>query len=158
MSARKRPRHTGNPALVEPRTPTRSRNQGNPSTLPDTGIDPDDDVAEESVPHGTVGSHARRATLEVGEALETSTAVSQSSLEELKHSVQRLDEQVAQLKPSSSMESRLQTLEQSHSRLEDQFRALQQSHSRLEGQLDILLRMQQYAARPPASAPAPPSL
>ena len=83
--ARKRPRRTGNPALVEPRTPTSSRNQGNPSTLPDTGIDPDDDVAEELVPRGTVGSHARRATPE-------SADVAANAHADLAHEVNRLHE------------------------------------------------------------------
>ena len=58
------------------------------------------------------------------------------------HEVQQLRDRVDHIGSPSSVENRLRTLEN--------------GFSRLEGQIDILMRMQQYVARPP-SAQAPPS-
>ena len=65
------------------------------------------------------------------------------TVDSLTHEVQHLRDRVDHIGSPSSVENCLRTLEN--------------GFSRLEGQLDILMRMQQYVARPsPAQAPLSP--
>ena len=141
--AQKRQRRTGNLAEGESQILMSSQTRDNPATSPDIGTGPNDDVVEGSSPRGTFGSPAHRATwAEAGRLTASYHGLSQT-VDDLSQEVQQLCDRVDQIGSPSSVENRLRTLEN--------------GFSRLEGQLDILMRMQQYVARPP-SAQAPPSL
>ena len=137
LGAQKRQRRTGNLAEEVPRTPKSFQKRGTLATSPDTGIDPHDDVALKVSPHETEGSPAHQAAREGAE-------ISAEAFDALRHEVQLLREVLARVESSfEAVRDRLSTLER--------------QQPRLEGQLDILVRMQQSAARPPVSAQAPSS-
>ena len=135
--AQKHQRRTGSLAEGEFQTPMSSRSQGNPATLPDTGIDLCDDVAGEVSPRGTGGSLARREeSVVAGVPVETH--------EKLVLQVKTLEEALGKTHVAmDAMQARIQALE----------RGLTWS----EAQVDLLIRLQLSGAPPSSSAPAPPS-
>ena len=138
----KRQRHIGNPAEVESQAPTSFQTPGAHATSLDTGFDRDDDASEAVAPHGTEGSLAHRATpVEAGTSVQAHTELEKAHAE-LVQEVQGLRETLAQTQSASdAMLARLQ--------------AVERQRPRMEGQLEVLIRMQQPAAKPTPLAQAP---
>ena len=111
--------------------------RGNPSTLPDTGIDLCDDVAGVAVPRGTGGSLVHQAASVVA-------GVPVEDHEKLALQVKALQEALGETQSAmDAMRARIQVLE----------RGL----TRSEAHVDLLIRLQQSGSKPSASAQAPPS-
>ena len=133
----KHQRRTGNLAGAEPQTPMSFLTRGNPSTLPDTGIDLCDDVAGVAVPRGTGGSLVHQAASVVA-------GVPVEDHEKLALQVKALQEALGETQSAmDAMRARIQVLE----------RGL----TRSEAHVDLLIRLQQSGSKPSASAQAPPS-
>lgn len=153
---KKRQRRTGSPAGEESRTSTSSRTQGTRATSSNIGSGHYDDVVGESSRHGTGRSRdCRSSSEEAGVSvrahdelarklrhLREDLADTQHELERSRREVDDLREQVDRLCSFGAVDRRL--------------RALEQVLPRLKGQLDVLMRMQMPAERPPYSAQAPP--
>uniref|UniRef100_A0AAV1V303 Uncharacterized protein n=1 Tax=Peronospora matthiolae TaxID=2874970 RepID=A0AAV1V303_9STRA len=111
--------------------------QGTLTTLPDTGIGPDDDVVSIVSRHETDDTHAHRANL-------ADAGVPVEAHEKLVLDIKGLQENSVKTQCMlDAMQSRLQ--------------AMEQAQTRSEAQLDLLIRLQQSGAVPLSSAQAPPS-
>ena len=133
----KHQRRMGNPAEGVPQIPTSSQTPGTLATLPDTGIDPDDDVVLGVVPHGIGGSLAHRAASEV-------VGIPKEEHEKVLLELSGLRETLGQTQSAfDAMRARV--------------RALELGQARMEAQLDLLIRIQQPMAKPTYPAQAPPS-
>ena len=135
--AQKRQRRKGNLVEEVPQTPMSFPTRDNQAISPDTGFGPYDDVASEASQRGTGGSHAYQAKRE-------EAGISAEEVAALKHEVQVLRDNLARV-------------ESSYETVQIRLSVLERQQPRLEGQLDLLVRMQQSAARPSALAQAPPS-
>uniref|UniRef100_A0AAV1VK44 Uncharacterized protein n=1 Tax=Peronospora matthiolae TaxID=2874970 RepID=A0AAV1VK44_9STRA len=135
--AQKPPKHMGSLAERVPQIPMSFQTQGTHSTLPDTGIGPDDDVVSVVSRHGIDDTHAHRAK-------SVAAGVLVEAHEKLVLEVKGLREAFGKSQCMlDAMQSRLQ--------------AMEQAQTRSEAQLDLLIRLQQSGAVPLSSAQAPPS-
>ena len=133
----KHQRRTGNLAGVEPQTPMSFPTRGNPSTLPDTGIDLCDDVAQVAVPRGNGGSLSHQAASVVA-------GVPVEDHEKLVLQVKALQEALAETQSAmDAMRARIQLLEH--------------GLTRSEAHVDLLIRLQQSGSKSSSSALASPS-
>ena len=127
----------GNLAEGVSRTPMSFPTQVTLVTLPDTGIDHDDDVVSVVSRHETDDSHAHRA--ESGVA-----GVPVADHKKLVLEVKGLQETLGKTQYMlDAMNSRIQ--------------AMERAQTRSEAQLNLLIRLQQSGTQPSSSAQAPPS-
>ena len=169
--AQKRLKREDSPVGVVPRTPTSFQKEIDPSTLLDTGSDPESVATSGSVPRESGGSPAHRAAL-VGAGTSAGTTVA------LQQKLAKAEERIADL------ESKLRHLYKIHDRAEEtadqayahagelrervvhlevlpnRVQGLELCQARLDGQLDFLLRLQHPSVALPLaqpSVPAPPN-
>ena len=169
--AQKRLKREDSPVGVVPRTPMSSQREVDPSTLPDTGYDPESVAASGSVPRESGGSPAHRAA-PVG--VDTSAGTTVDLQQRLAKAEQRIADLKSKLRRLYKIHDRAEeTADQAYAHagelrqrvvhlevLPNRVQGLELGQARLDGQLDFLLRLQHPSVAPPLappSAPAPPN-
>ncbi|KAG1689214.1 hypothetical protein DVH05_002707 [Phytophthora capsici] len=156
----KRQRRQGNPAVMAPRTPMSSGNEGKLAILPDTGFDPGACAAPSGAPRDSGDPHAHRAEQEEAERPMDSRAASRDELLNLQTRVRSVNVYVADVNRSShrlangleEVERRLDWLV-SPQAMQQRVVDLERQVAQLQGQLDLLVRVQPYGPRTVAMPP-----